>query len=112
MGTNDGIHEVFEGDVQYPYADVGAPELLHISQVNQNNRKDFKFTCPYCKNTLHPRLSRGGKRSHFAHNPGECCDQDRYIHSTAERLLKEKWDRDEPFEITMEVWSFCVSYST
>ncbi len=112
MGTNDGIHEVFEGDVQYPYADVGAPELLHISQVNQNNRKDLKFTCPYCKNTLRPRLSRGSRRSHFAHNPGECCDQDRYIHSTAERLLKEKWDRDEPFEITMEVWSFCRRYTT
>ena len=112
MGTNDGIHEVFEGDVQYPYADVGAPELLHISQVNQNNRRDFKFTCPYCKNTLRPRLSRGGKRSHFAHNPGECCDQDRYIHTTAERLIKEKWDRNEPFEITFQVSTVCSHSST
>ena len=112
MGTNDGIHEVFEGDVQYPYADVGASELLHISKVNQDNRKDFKYTCPYCKNTLRPRLSRGSRRSHFAHNPGECCDQDRYIHSTAERLLKEKWDRNEPFEITFGVRTICNRHAT
>ena len=44
MTSANGIHEVFEGDVQYPYADVGAPELLHISQVNQDNRRDYKFT--------------------------------------------------------------------
>lgn len=112
MSTIDSIHEVFEGDVQYPYADVGAPELLHISKVNQDNRKGFKYTCPYCKNTLRPRLSRGSRRSHFAHNPGECCDQDRYIHSTAERLLKEKWDRNEPFEITFGVRTVCSRFTT
>ena len=38
MQTNDGIHEVFEGDVQYPYADVGAPEMLHISKVTPETR--------------------------------------------------------------------------
>ena len=30
-----------------------------------------------------------------------------YIHTTAERLLKEKWGRDEPFEITMKVRTEC-----
>lgn len=112
MTSANGIHEVFEGDVQYPYADVGAPELLHISQVNQDNRRDYKFTCPYCEKSLRPRLSRGSRRSHFAHNPGECCDQDRYIHTTAERLLKEKWERNEPFEITFGVRTVCSRFTT
>jgi hypothetical protein len=107
MRIDDDIHEVHEGEVRYPYADVGAPGLLHIGKVNQENRKDFKFICPNCRKTLLPRLGNGSRRSHFAHYPGECCDPDRYIHSTAERLLKEKWERDEPFEITMKVKTAC-----
>lgn len=103
---SDGIHEVFDGDVQYPFADVGAPNLLHISSVTQENRRLYKYTCPYCRKELRPRL--GTKKAHcFAHKPNESCELDRYIHSTAERLLKEKWDSDQPFEITMTVRSEC-----
>lgn len=106
MVTIDGIHEYFEGDVQYPFADVGAAELLHISDVTKENRLKYAYTCPYCKKGLRPRL--GSKIAHcFAHKPGESCELDRYIHSTAERLLKEKWERDEPFEITMTVRTEC-----
>ena len=110
MNKSDGIHEVFEGDVQYPYADVGEPKLLHIGKVNQKNRRDYKYTCPYCQKDLRPFLSKGkknSKRSHFSHKNGERCDQDGYIHTTAKRLLKEKWDSDEPFEITMSVKTVC-----
>ena len=106
MQTSDGIHEVFEGDVQYPYADVGAPELLHISKVTSQTRRAYYFTCPYCNKVLRPRL--GSKKAHcYAHKPGESCELDRYIHTTAELLLKEKWNRDEPFEITMTVRTEC-----
>lgn len=106
MQTNDNIHKYFEGDVQYPYADVGASELLHISEVTQENRRSFTYTCPYCKKGLRPRL--GSKKAHcFAHKPGDCCELDRYIHKTAELLLKEKWERNEPFEITMRVRTEC-----
>lgn len=106
MQTTDCIHMSFEGDVQYPFADVGASELLHISEVTQENRRTFTYTCPFCKKELRPRL--GSKKAHcFAHKPGDSCELDRYIHSTAERLLKEKWERDEPFEITMTVRTEC-----
>ena len=106
MKSADGIHEAFEGDVQYPFADVGAPELMHISSITQENRRSFTYTCPYCNKGLRPRL--GIKKAHcFAHKPGESCNLDRYIHATAERLLKEKWERDEPFEITMNVRTVC-----
>lgn len=107
----DSIHERFDGDVQYPYADVGTPELMHISGITQENRQSYIYTCPYCKKGLRPRL--GTKRTHcFAHKPGESCELDRYIHTTAERLLKEKWDRDEPFEITMKVRTECKDKDT
>lgn len=106
MQTVDGIHEVFEGDVQYPFADVGEPNLMHISGITQENRRSYTYICPYCKKGLRPRL--GTKKAHcYAHKPGESCELDRYIHTTAERLLKEKWDRDEPFEITMKVRTEC-----
>ncbi len=105
MQTVDNIHESFEEDVQYPFADVGEPILKHISAITQENRRSYTYTCPYCKKSLVPRL---GSIAHcYAHKPGESCDQDRYIHTTAERLLKEKWDRDEPFEITMKVRTEC-----
>lgn len=106
MQTVDGIHEFFEGDVQYPFADVGEPNLKHISEISPENRHTYKYTCPYCKRELRPRL--GAKKAHcYAHKPGESCEMDRYIHTTAERLLKEKWDRDEPFEIKMKVRTEC-----
>ncbi len=106
MSTIDGVHESFEGDVQYPFADVGAKELMHISFITEDNRKSFTYTCPYCKKQLRPRLGTK-KTHHFAHNPGENCDKDRYIHTTAEKLIKEKWDRDEPFEIIMNIRKEC-----
>lgn len=109
MKSFDGIHEVFEGDVQYPYADIGTPELLHISSVKQENRRAYDYICPYCKKTLRPRL--GKYRAHcFAHKKGESCELDRYIHKTAEELLEQKWNRDEPFEISMKVRYECESF--
>ena len=88
MNTIDGIHTLYEGDVQYPYADVGASDLLHISSVTQENRRDFNYTCPCCQKRLRPRL--GNKNRHcFFHDKGSRCSMDKYIHDTAERLLKE-----------------------
>ena len=111
MKSRDGIHEIFEGDVQYPYADIGTPPLLHISSVTQDNRKSYTYICPGCHKQLRPCLSRVGakrtKRNHFSHKSGERCDQDRYIHSTAERLLEEKWMSDEPFEVIFFGHSSC-----
>lgn len=108
MRTIDGIHNFFEGDVLYPYADVGALDLMHISEITQENRRSYIYTCPYCKKELSPRL--GNIKKHcYAHKPGEGCELDRYIHTTAERLLMEKWKRDEPFEITMKVRKECVN---
>lgn len=106
MKIDGDLHKTFEGDVKYPYADIGGPHLVHISHINVANRKDYEYNCPYCKKVLIPRL--GNKRDHcFAHKPNQSCDKDKYIHETAKRLLKEKWDSDAPFEITMKVRKEC-----
>lgn len=104
--TFDGIHTDYGDEVKYPYADVGAPNLLHIREVNNENRRAYEYECPCCKKRLRPRL--GTKRQHcFFHDKGTKCSIDKYIHDTAERLLKEKWDKDEPFEISMVVAAKC-----
>lgn len=109
METFDGIHTVYSGDVQYPYADVGAKELLHISGVTAENRRQFDYVCPCCHERLRPRL--GKKNRHcFFHDKGARCAMDKYIHDTAERLLKEKFDRDEPFEVVMQVTKKCSKH--
>ncbi len=106
METYDGIHTIYEGDVQYPYADVGVPKLLHISGVTAENRRAYNYECPCCHKRLRPRL--GKKNRHcFFHDKGSRCSMDKYIHDTAERLLKEKFDSDEPFELEMPVTSQC-----
>lgn len=38
MVSYDDINEVFEGDVPYSYAVIGGNELLHISELNEDNR--------------------------------------------------------------------------
>lgn len=106
MKTKDSIHKSSKEDVQYPFADIGGTSLIHIREITEENRHNYSYTCPYCKKGLQPRL--GIKKAHcFAHKPGESCELDKYIHTTAERLLKEKWDCDEPFEITMKVRTEC-----
>lgn len=108
MVVPDGVHTVFENDVLYPYADIGEHQLMHISYVNEDNRRSHFYKCPYCHLELRPRL--GAKKQHcFAHKPGESCDRDHYIHSVAEALLKDKWDGDEPFVVSYKVKSICAS---
>lgn len=105
----DNLHKIYKDDVQYPYADVGGPELIHISKVTQENRKAYTYECPSCHIRLRPRL--GKKNRHcFYHDNGSRCAMDKYIHDTAERLLKEKFDRDEPFEIEMKVTKQCKNF--
>lgn len=58
MATFDGVHTIYEGDVQYPYADVGAPKLLHISGVTAENRRAYNYECPCCHKRLRPVLAR------------------------------------------------------
>lgn len=106
METFDGIHTIYEGDVQYPYADVGEAKLLHISAVNKENRRQYSYICPCCQKRLRPRL--GEKNRHcFFHDKGSRCAMDKYIHDTAKRLLKEKFDSDAPFEVEMDVTRTC-----
>lgn len=88
---------------------MGGPELIHISKVTQENRKAYTYECPSCHIRLRPRL--GKKNRHcFYHDNGSRCAMDKYIHDTAERLLKEKFDRDEPFEIEMSVTKQCKNF--
>lgn len=109
METFDGIHTVYEGDVQYPYADVGETKLLHISGVTKENRRQYSYICPCCQKRLRPRL--GDKNRHcFYHDKGSRCAMDKYIHDTAERLLKEKFDSDDPFEVVMYVTKTCEQH--
>lgn len=106
METYDGIHTIYSGDVQYPYAEVGGPKLLHISSVTPENRRSYNYECPCCHKRLRPRI--GNKNRHcFSHDKGSRCAMDKYIHGTAERLLKEKFDSDEPFEVEMSVRKQC-----
>lgn len=57
MRTIDGIHESFDGDVQYPYADVGEPNLMHISGIKSVFCSNFR-TKHYSKSLFEIVCSR------------------------------------------------------
>ena len=113
MIPDDAIHPAHEGDVQYPFADVGRSELMYIETLYamKHRRREFSYTCPYCKKEMRPYLGEHNRHC-FAHKPGQSCDRDKYIHTTAEQLLKERWDSDGPFEFTLTVEFVCEKADT
>lgn len=113
MKDSESIHPVSEGDVQYPFADVGGPKLLYIETLYamKERRREFNYICPYCKKEMRPYLGEHNRHC-FAHKPGQSCDRDKYIHTTAERLLKERWDSEGPFEFTLTAEFVCEKTDT
>lgn len=98
-----------ESDVQYPFASIEDGSVISIASVDNENRRLHKYTCPGCKEEFRPRL--GSKRAHcFYHYTGNRCDINKYIHDTAELVLKQKFDNEEKFEIVMSVRRECANY--
>lgn len=96
-------------EVKYPYALIEDESVFHIREVNKENRRLHKYTCPECHQEFRPRL--GAKRAHcYYHYLGNRCSMDKYIHNTAEKLLQQKFYSEEKFEVTMSVNSQCKKY--
>lgn len=97
-------------EVKYPYALIEDESILHIREVDKDNRRLHKYTCPGCHQEFRPRL--GAKRAHcYYHYLGNRCSMDKYIHNTAEKLLQQKfYSEEEKFEVTMTVLTQCHHY--
>ena len=74
MIPDDTIHPAHEGDVQYPFADVGRSELMYIETLYamKHRRREFSYFCTSLKkvdrfdgNLLTKRKTDG--RIHLGH---------------------------------------------
>lgn len=85
--------------VKYHYALDEQDRLVCIDEVTEEDRHAHSYHCLNCGARMTPRM--GGARSwHFAHRgDNDHCGVETYLHILAKRLIKEKFDRDEPFEV-------------
>lgn len=84
------------------YANNENGKLIHISEVNKENRYDSKYYCIGCESELITRLGEINEH-HFCHKVKCECNGETYLHKTAKRLFYNKYieclEKKEPFFI-------------
>lgn len=99
-----------EKDYLWAYTKIGEEDGpdMRIDDVTEENRKKYRFFCYGCDAELFPVLGKV-RRHHFRHKKGEGhgCSFETYLHKTAKRLLKQRFDRDSNFSILVEAVNMC-----
>ena len=85
--------------VKYHYALDEQDRLVCIDEVGEEDRHAHSYHCLNCGAGMTLRM--GEVRSwHFAHRGDEDhCGTETYLHKLAKRMIKEKFDREESFEV-------------
>ena len=85
--------------VKYHYALDEQNRLVCIDEVTEEDKQSHSYHCMSCGAGMIPRM--GEVRSwHFAHRgDDDHCGTETYLHKLAKRLIKEKYDREGPFEV-------------
>lgn len=86
-------------EVKYHYALNEQGQIVHLIQGGSEQYKSHEYTCIGCGARMIARL--GQKRAwHFAHRDNDIhCGTETYLHILAKRLIKEKFDREDSFEV-------------
>lgn len=103
-------HEMFEDDYHhYAYDDNG--KLVHLC-IDEEPIPREKYRCIACERDVYPVEGEKKKRDwHFRHtivNPN--CNTESYLHQLAKKLIKEKFDNSETFNILYHVKEVCSYY--
>lgn len=103
-------HEMFEDDYHH-YAYNDKEELVHLS-IDKEPIQRGKYKCIACEHEVYPVEGEKKKRDwHFRHtvaNPE--CNTESYLHQLAKKLIKEKFDNSEIFNISYQVREVCSYY--
>lgn len=79
-----------------------------IDIKNINDVYDHQYFCPYCHNEMITK--RGNIRQwHFAHKTDKC-SYDKYLHSIAERMIMDWFNREENVMLSMNNYEKCDKY--
>ena len=94
-------------------------EQYHQYALNKNNelifindarKEDGPYICPNCKEPLIVKNNGKIRQHHFAHKSGSECCWESYLHKCAKCLLKQRFDKNEKFEISYSVTNHCPKY--
>lgn len=85
--------------VKYNYALNEHGHLVSIKQADQERNDGHTYHCIGCGAGMIARLGKV-RVKHFAHHDDEiCCGTESYLHILAKRLIKEKFEKNEPFQV-------------
>lgn len=91
-------------DKYYRYALGYNGNIIHISEVNKDNRRN-KYYCISCGCELVPVLGENNAH-HFRHKT-DTCGYESYLHKLAKKRLLHKFDICETFEIATQQRKTC-----
>lgn len=104
----------FEDKFHWAYTKVGEEDgpIVKIEEVTQENRRQYRYFCPGCGAELFPVLCKEGRQNHFRHKAGEGhgCSFETYLHNTAKRLLKLRFDTKPDFPILVHAENMCDKF--
>ncbi len=96
--------------LQYIFALGPSNAIRHISEINQNNRKE-EYRCSGCDQLLIPRLGKI-RAPHFAHkHQTSSCNFETYLHKTAKHIFLTRFNFARCFEepFVLKYWQQCNS---
>lgn len=79
-----------ENDILYRFAYDDSNRVVSIKDINESNRRQ-NFVCPHCHSKMYPAL--GNIRVHHFRHIGDPCQHDGYLHSTAEEVFLEEYQK-------------------
>ncbi|MCD8296312.1 MAG: hypothetical protein LUC88_01935 [Prevotella sp.] len=90
-------------ELDHHYAVTQNDQLVNIRSTHKEDGN--KYYCPYCKQEMIGK--RGSKREwHFAHKV-KPCSYDKYLHSLAERRIKDWFNQNELIDLNMSRYNTC-----
>lgn len=81
--------------------------IVDVQNIEDGDQETY--FCPHCKEEV---ITKRGKRRqwHFAHKK-KTCDYDKYLHSIAEILIKQWFDKQEVIILDMAATEKCSDYN-
>lgn len=84
--------------IKYHFALEGN-EVIPIEKVDKNERHAHTYKCMGCGAEMIAKIGEK-KAPHFAHKVNvENCSNETYLHKLAKRLIREKFEKPDPFNI-------------
>ncbi len=98
------------GDVKYRFACDENDTILDITKIDSNYRKEHSFRCIGCGQRMKANFCKN-KANYFSHN-GDSCSSETYLHKLAKRIIKERFNKSDSFEIAYRQTEVCDRFQS